>query len=155
MEAAAVYPSDSPSKLRLPHSRQVAVHEVDHPIDREVERVKPKLRQIDVIGAGFQRLYPQSLLNDVVVRCEYGQRRFQALEFFLDRITASGSKRRAGIRGKHMFHKSSVHVGEIVRRWAKCEAAPPSAQHMAALGCRPQRLLAVLFQLALLFLGRE
>jgi hypothetical protein len=51
----------------------VAIHERDHSVDRGMEWILTQLRQIDVSGAGFeQRLYAQSLLDDVIVRSTSG-----------------------------------------------------------------------------------
>src|SRR5216684_6855466 len=134
----------------------MAIHERHHSVECDVEGILIQLRQIDECGAGFeQRLYPQSLLDDVIVRGKHRQWRFQTLEFFLDGVTASSAKRGTGVCREHMLDKSAMHVGQIVRRLAKGEPAAPGTQHMAALGCRPERLLAVLFQLTLLFFGRK
>ncbi len=136
--------------------RQVAIHERDHSVEGGIEWILTQFRQIDERGAGFeQSLYPESLLDDVIVRGKHRQWRFQTLEFFLDGVTASGAKRGTGVCREHMLYKSAMHVGQIVRRLAKGEPAAPGTQYMAALGCRPQRLLAVLFQLTLLFFGRK
>src|SRR6202022_3261192 len=114
--------------------RQVAVHERDHAIEGDVEGILTELRQIDEIGAGFeQRLYPQSLFDEVIVRGKNRQWRFQTLEFFLDGVTASGSQRRAGVCREHMLYESAMHVGQVVRRLAKGEAAAPGAQQIATL----------------------
>src|ERR1700686_3528650 len=49
--------------------RQVAIHERDHTVEGDVEGILTELRQIDEIGAGFeQRLYPEGLFDDVIVR---------------------------------------------------------------------------------------
>src|ERR1700722_8847530 len=119
-----------------------------------MEWILTQLRQVDVSGAGFeQRLYPQSLLDDVIVRSKYRQWGFQTLELFLDGVAARGTKRRAGICREHMLHESAMHVTQVVRRLTKRKAAAPSPEDMAAFGCRPQRLFAVFLQLALLFFG--
>src|SRR5882724_9663776 len=120
--------------------RQVTIHERDHSVQGGIEWILTHFRQIDERGAGLeQRLYPKSLLDDVVVRGKHRQWRFQTLEFFLDGVAASGAKRGTGVCREHMLYKSAMHVGQIVRRLAKGEPAAPGAQHVAALGGRPQR----------------
>ena len=79
---------------------------------------------------------------------------FRLLSFFSIGIAARGAKRGAGIGGEHVLDEAAMHVGKIVRRLAKGEPAAPGAEHMAALGRRPQRLLAVFFHLPLLLLRR-
>src|ERR1700726_4732248 len=117
-----------------------------------MEWIVAQFRQIDIGAARIEQgFYPQGLLDDVIVRSKHRQRSFEALELFLDGVAARGTKRGTGICREHMLHKSTMHVAQVVGRLSKREAAAPSAEHVATFGCRPQRLLAVLFQLALLF----
>jgi len=114
----------------------VAIHERHHPVQCDVEGVLTQLRQIDECSAGFEQgLYPLSLLDDFIVRGEKPSiGAFRLLSFFLDGVTASGAKRCTGVCREHMLHESPMHIGQIVRRLAKGEAAAPGAEHMAALG---------------------
>ncbi len=113
-----------------------------------------QIRQVNVVGAGLeQRLHAQSLLDDVVVRREDRQGRFQTLEFLVYGISAGGLECRAGICRQHMLHESPMHIGEVVGRLAKGESSTPGAQYVTALAGRPERLFALLFHLTLLLFG--
>jgi|ERR1039458_2546305 hypothetical protein len=56
--------------------RQVAIHEGDHAVDRDIKGIQGQLGQVDKGGAGLEQgLDPLSLLDDVIVRSKHRQRR--------------------------------------------------------------------------------